>query len=74
MKWQKQEIEFEIQYIYKENGGMHTAHNVAYQNINTEFNICIDSDDELADDAVQKIVDTLEKNKGLWICWHYRVR
>lgn len=62
-EWQKQETEFEIQYIYKENGGMHTAHNVAYQNIKTELNICIDSDDELADGAVQKIVDTWNKVK-----------
>ena len=39
---------FEIQYIYKENGGMHTAHNAAYANIHTELNTCIDSDDMLA--------------------------
>ncbi len=53
--WQAQENGFEIEYIYKENGGMHTAHNVAYENIHTELNMCIDSDDRLADDAVQKI-------------------
>lgn len=54
-QWQAQENGFEIEYIYKENGGMHTAHNVAYENIHTELNMCIDSDDRLADDAVQKI-------------------
>lgn len=47
-EWQKKENGFEIRYIYKENGGMHTAHNVAYENIDTELNVCIDSDDELA--------------------------
>ncbi len=28
-KWLKDDYGFEIVYIYKENGGMHTAHNVA---------------------------------------------
>lgn len=55
-KWQEQEKSFEIQYIYKENGGMHTAHNTAYANIQTELNTCIDSDDMLAEDAVEKIL------------------
>ena len=36
--WQSRDNGFEIQYIYKENGGMHTAHNVAYANIHTELN------------------------------------
>ena len=36
--WQKEKNGFEIQYIYKENGGMHTAHNTAYENIHTELN------------------------------------
>ena len=48
---------FEIKYVYKENGGMHTAHNVAYANIRTELNTCIDSDDMLADGAVEKILN-----------------
>ena len=34
-EWQKKDNGFEIQYIYKENGGMHTAHNVAYEHIVT---------------------------------------
>lgn len=28
--WQEQDNGFEIRYIFKENGGMHTAHNTAY--------------------------------------------
>lgn len=65
-EWQSKDNGFEIQYIYKENGGMHTAHNVAYENINTELNICIDSDDKMGDDAVKKILDKWEdvKDKG----------
>ena len=53
--WKNQDNGFEIQYIYKKNGGMHTAHNVAYENIHTELNICIDSDDRMAEGAVKKI-------------------
>lgn len=35
---------------------MHGAHNTAYRNISTELNTCIDSDDFMPDDAVEKIV------------------
>lgn len=65
-QWQAQDNGFETRYIYKENGGMHTAHNTAYENIDTELNICIDSDDKLAPGAVEKILDKWQqvKNKG----------
>ena len=62
-KW-KEKSDFEIIYIYKKNGGMHTAHNTAYQNIDTELNVCIDSDDYLTDDAVEIIVSEWEKVKS----------
>lgn len=55
--WQSRDNGFEIRYIYKENGGMHTAHNAAYANIHTELNTCIDSDDMLAEGAVEKILN-----------------
>ena len=55
-EWQSRENGFEIEYIKKENGGMHTAHNTAYENIHTELNVCIDSDDCMADGAVKKIL------------------
>lgn len=55
-QWQEADNGFEIRYLYKENGGMHTAHNVAYENIDTELNVCIDSDDCLAEGAVRKIL------------------
>lgn len=61
--WQSKDNGFEIQYIYKENGGMHTAHNTAYENITTELNVCIDSDDMMAVDAVQKILSKWEEVK-----------
>ena len=59
--WQMKDNGFEIQYIYKENGGMHTAHNTAYANIHTELNVCIDSDDKMAPGAVRKIKEAWEK-------------
>ncbi len=60
-QWQSRDNGFEIQYIYKENGGMHTAHNVAYAHIRTELNVCIDSDDALAPDAVARILKAWEQ-------------
>ena len=64
--WQNCDNGFEIQYIYKENGGMHTAHNAAYANIRTELNTCIDSDDIMADGAVEKILSKWDavRDKG----------
>lgn len=65
-EWKKEEKDFEIRYIYKENGGMHTAHNTAYANIDTELNVCIDSDDKLTLNAVELILNKWNsvKDKG----------
>lgn len=49
------EAGFSIRYIWKENGGLHTGYNTAYANIDTELCVCIDSDDWMPDDAVEKI-------------------
>lgn len=49
-----------IEYIYQENQGMHGAHNTAYQHISTWLNICIDSDDFMPDDAIEKILSHKE--------------
>ena len=48
---------FKIKYIYKENGGLHTAYNVAIEHMNTELCMCIDSDDYLVDDSVECILE-----------------
>lgn len=53
--WQNNNNGFEIIYIYKENGGMHTAYNTAYANMTTELSMNVDSDDWLTDDAVEKV-------------------
>lgn len=63
-EWQNNDNGFEIKYVYKENGGMHTAHNTAYENIDTELNVCIDSDDYMTDDAVEKIIDCWKQCKS----------
>lgn len=63
-QWRQQDNGFEIRYIYKQNGGMHTAHNTAYEHIDTELNTCIDSDDKLAPGAVEKILRKWEQVRG----------
>lgn len=60
-QWIKEKNEFEIKYVYKENGGMHTGHNKAYELIDTELNVCIDSDDFMLDNSVELIVDFWSK-------------
>ena len=45
-----------IIYHYQKNQGMHGAHNTAYKLIDTELNVCIDSDDFMPDDAIEKIL------------------
>lgn len=54
-KWINEEL-ITIQYMWQENQGMHGAHNTAYDIIETELNVCIDSDDYMPDDAVEKIL------------------
>ena len=51
-----------IRYHYQENQGMHGAHNTAYRLIDTELNTCIDSDDYMPDDAVEKIITFWKEN------------
>ncbi len=46
----------DIVYIRKENGGKHTAFNMAVANCDTELFTCVDSDDSLYPDAVEKIL------------------
>ncbi len=60
-KWIKEEF-VEIIYHWQENQGMHGAHNTAYQLIETELNVCIDSDDYMPDNAVEKILSFWEEH------------
>ncbi len=58
------ENKIEIKYVYKQNGGMHTAHNTAYDNISTELNVCIDSDDLMPDNAIAQILSLWKSQRS----------
>lgn len=60
-KWIKETHEIEIQYYYKENGGLHTAYNEAIAHIETPLCVCIDSDDWMPENAIEKILSFWEK-------------
>ncbi len=47
---------FEIQYLYKENGGKHTALNFTHPYINGDFVTILDNDDYFLPNAVENIV------------------
>lgn len=61
-QWIQTEQEFEIQYYYKENGGLHTAYNEAITHIETKLCVCIDSDDWMPRNAIEMILSFWEKN------------
>ncbi|WP_138752517.1 glycosyltransferase family 2 protein [Paenibacillus sinopodophylli] len=60
--------ELSITYVYQHNQGMHGAHNTAYEHIETELNVCIDSDDYMPDDAVEQIVSFWHTNRSDSVC------
>ncbi|CAN7341582.1 glycosyltransferase family A protein [Paenibacillus sp. LjRoot56] len=61
----KENASIEIRYIYKPNGGKHTAINEGINHIDTPLTFIVDSDDFLTDDAIETIFNTWEiyKNK-----------
>lgn len=61
-RFKDEHADIPIHYIYKENGGLYTGYNTAYAHIQTELCVCIDSDDYMPDDAVEKIL----------VCWNER--
>ena len=53
----------DIIYLKKENGGKHTAVNMALDNVQTELiAICLDSDDEFTENAVETILSLYESS------------
>ena len=56
------ENQIRIKYVWKENGGLHTGYNKAYELIDTELSVCIDSDDYMPLNAVELIIDKWEKD------------
>ena len=63
-KWIEQEKRFEIDYRYKENGGLHTAYNVAVEIVDTELFVCFESDDIFTPDAMTIIETIWERVRG----------
>lgn len=53
-----------IRYFKKENGGKHTAHNLALELAEGEWFLCVDSDDLLASDAVSKLMAKIAQLNG----------
>lgn len=62
-KWINENI-ISIKYHYKDNGGMHSGHNAAYSLIDTPLNVCIDSDDYMPENAIEKIIKIWNEIKG----------
>ena len=52
---------FPIIYIYKENGGKHTAVNVGVKEARGDYCMVLDSDDKLTNDAIDTIIKDFEK-------------
>lgn len=55
--WKKVNNGFDLRYVYKENGGVHTARDLAYQICETELICTLDSDDWMVDTAVETMLD-----------------
>lgn len=53
--------DFSIKYVKKENGGKHTALNVAHDYVFGNVVFMVDSDDELTSDAVEVVIDAWKK-------------
>ena len=62
MKWIEDGI-IPIEYVHKQNEGLYSGYNEAYSRIGTELNMCIDSDDTVPPDAVERILK-IWKEKG----------
>ena len=58
------EGKIDIQYVYKENGGLHTGYNKAIDCMDTELSICIDSDDYLTDDCIGTVLKFWDEHKA----------
>lgn len=55
-KFIKANIDMNIQYIYKNNGGKHTAMNASHPYIRGKYVLILDSDDYLTPDATEKVL------------------
>ena len=60
----QEKSDFPIRYIYKSNGGKHTALNVGIQTICSELTFIVDSDDCVTNDAVESILKIHKKYRS----------
>lgn len=60
----QEKSDFPIRYIYKSNGGKHTALNAGIQTICSELTFIVDSDDCVTDDAVESILKIHKKYRS----------
>ncbi len=54
---------FAVRYVKQQNGGKMRAHNCGVKQANTELFVCVDSDDYLEQNAVEKILNCWQDNK-----------
>ena len=59
---------FTIKYIKKDNGGKHTALNIAFEIVNTELLFIVDSDDVLTPQAIETVVNDWGKYHDYQLC------
>ncbi len=62
---------FEIRYYYQKNQGKHVAHNTGVEKCDTELFFCVDSDDFLTEDAVEKILTVHKMNLSRNVLGYY---
>ncbi len=67
----KKKSGFEIRYYYQKNQGKHIAHNLGVEKCDTELFFCVDSDDYLSDDAVEKIYKIHDANTSRNVLGYY---
>lgn len=63
LEWEKK-ASFEIKYIWQKNKGKSYAHNIGVRNTTTELFTCVDSDDYLTKNAVERICSFWEKRNA----------
>lgn len=64
---------FPVRFYRKENGGKHTAYNAALSEANGDWLVCVDSDDQLACNAVSCIIREMEKTPDIKGTMAYKV-
>lgn len=60
----KKDKKIDVKYYYKENGGKASALNLGLSKTNTEYCCCLDSDDILTNDAIEKAIKLLDEEKN----------